>query len=263
MKKRIGMIFVLLVLLLFLAFFVFLFINNIYYHSYFKELEISDVMYEELTFEKYEKIRGRRHRSPRYEIYFYEYDEPFEITGIVINKFDEEALNLLVRKQKIQVYYEDDYDICQMKCGSITLLSFSDYKEKNVENQIIGMIISSIFMLIFIFLMSLFIYWDYNEEKQIKRIKNGDYKSELGKVKLECKIEDNIIQVYNFFEKWSLVINGNIVYKDIRIMKSKFCLKGRITINGKNKLVEAMMQSFILKLSFDGKVIKRKFFLVE
>lgn len=263
MKKRIGMIFVLLVLLLFLAFFVFLFINNIYYHSYFKELEISDVMYEELTFEKYEKIRGRRHRSPRYEIYFYEYDEPFEITGIVINKFDEEALNLLVRKQKIQVYYEDDYDICQMKCGSITLLSFSDYKEKNVENQIIGMIISSISMLIFIFLMSLFIYWDYNEEKQIKRIKNGDYKNELGKVKLECKIEDNIIQVYNFFEEWSLVINGNVVYKDIRIMKSKFCLKGRITINGKNKLVEAMMKSFILKLSFDGKVIKKKFFLVE
>jgi hypothetical protein len=31
----------------------------------------------------------------------------------------------------------------------------------------------------------------------------------------------------------------------------------------KNKLVEAMMKSFILKLSFDGKVIKKKFFLVE
>ena len=263
MKKRIGMIFILLVLLLFLAFFVFLFINNIYYHSYFKELECSDVMYEELTFEKYEKIRGRRHRSPRYEIFFYEYDEPFEITGIVINKFDEEALNLLVRKQKIQVYYEDDYDICQMKCGSITLLSFSDYKEKNVENQIIGMIISSIFMFIFICFVSLFIYWAYNEDNETKCIKNGNYKSELGKVKLECKIEDNIIQVYNFFEKWSLVINGNIVYKDIRIMKSKFCLKGRIKINGKNKLVEAMMKSFILTLSFDGKVIKKKFFLVE
>ena len=263
MKKRIGMIFVLLVLLLFLALFVVLFINNIYYHSYFKELEISDVMYEELTFEKYEKIRGRRHRSPRYEIYFYEYDEPFEITGIVINKFDEEALNLLVRKQKIQVYYEDDYDICQMKCGSITLLSFSDYKEENIENQALGIIISPILILMVLFLMSLFIYFDYNEEKQIKRIKNGDYKSELGKVKLECKIEDNIIQVYNFFEEWSLVINGNIVYKDIRIMKSKFCLKGRIKSNGKNKLVEAMMKSFILKLSFDGKVIKKKFFLVE
>ena len=51
MKKRIGMIFILLVLLLFLALFVFLFINNIYYHSYFKELECSDVMYEELTFD--------------------------------------------------------------------------------------------------------------------------------------------------------------------------------------------------------------------
>ena len=111
--------------------------------------------------------------------------------------------------------------------------------------------------------MSLFNYWAYNDDKQIKRIKNGELKSELGKLKLECKIEDNIIQVYNFFEKWSLVINGNIVYKDIRIMKSKFCLKGRIKINGKNKLVEAMMKSFILKLSFDGKVIKRKFFLVE
>ena len=257
------MIFILLVLLLFLALFVFLFINNIYYHSYFKELECSDVMYEELTFEKYEKIRGRRHRSPRYEIYFYEYDEPFEITGIVINKFDEEALNLLVRKQKIQVYYEDDYDICQMKCGSITLLSFSDYKEKNVENQIIGMIISSIFMFIFICFVSLFIYWAYNEDNETKCIKDGNYRSELGKLKLECKIEDNIIQVYNFLDEWSLVINGNIVYKDIRIMKSKFCLKGRIKINGKNKLVEAMMKSFILTLSFDGKVIKKKFFLVE
>ena len=150
-----------------------------------------------------------------------------------------------------------------MKCGSITLLSFSDYKEENVDNQTLGIIISPILILMVIFLMSLFIYWDYNEEKQIKRIKNGDYKSELGKVKLECKIEDNIIQVYNFFEKWSLVINDNVVYKDIRIMKSKFCLKGRIKINGKNKLVEAMMKSFILKLSFDGKVIKKKFFLVE
>ena len=263
MKKRIAKIFLLLVLLLFLAFFVFLFINNIYFHSYFKELECSDVMYEELTFEKYKKIRGSRHSSPRYEIYFYEYDEPFEITGIVINEFDEEALNDLVRNQKIQVYYEDDYDICQMKCGSITLLSFSDYKEENIENQTLGIIISPILMLMVIFLISLFIYWAYNDDKQIKHIKNGDLKSELGKVKLECKIEDNIIQVYNFFEEWSLVINGNVVYKDIRIMKSKFCLKGRIKSNGKNKLVEAMMKSFILKLSFDGKVIKKKFFLVE
>lgn len=263
MKNRILKIFILLVLLLFLALFVFLFINNIYYHSYFKELECSDVMYEELTFEKYKKIRGSRHSSPRYEIYFYEYDDPFEITGIVINKFDEEALNNLVRNQKIQVYYEDDYDICQMKCGSITLLSFSDYKEENIENQALGIIISPILMLMVIFLISLFIYWAYNDDKQIKHIKNGDLKSELGKVKLECKIEDNIIQVYNFLDEWSLVINGNIVYKDIRIMKSKFCLKGRIKINGKNKLVEAMMKSFILKLSFDGKVIKKRFFLVE
>ena len=119
-----------------------------------------------------------------------------------------------------------------MKSDSITLLAFSDYKEENVENLILGIIISPILMFIVLFLMSLFIYWDYNEEKQIKRIKSGNYKNELGKVKLECKIEDNIIQVYNFFEKWSLVINGNVVYKVIRIMKSKFCLKGRITING-------------------------------
>jgi hypothetical protein len=263
MKKRIGMIFILLVLLLFLALFVFLFINNIYYHSYFKELEISDVMYEELTFEKYEMIRGGRYSSTRYEIYFYEYDEPFEVSSFVLNKFDRDALNDLGRNQKIQVYYENDYDICQMKCGSITLLSFSDYKEENIENQTLGIIVSPILMLMAIFLISLFIYWAYNDDKQIKRIKNGDLKSELGKVKLECKIEDNIIQVYNFLDEWSLVINGNIIRKDFRIMKSKFCLKGRITINGKNKLVEAMMKSFILKLSFDGKVIKRKFFLVE
>ena len=158
MKKRIGMIFILLVLLLFLALFMFLFINSIYYYSYYKELEYSDVMYEELTFEKYEMIRGGRYSSTRYEIYFYEYDEPFEVSSFVLNKFDRDALNDLGRNQKIQVYYEDDYDICQMKCGSITLLSFSDYKEENIENQALGIIISPILILMVIFLMSLFIY---------------------------------------------------------------------------------------------------------
>ena len=190
-----------------------------------------------------------------------------------LKMIDKKFLNKLNIVKKTNKKYEIISNICRtLKVSSLKLLQQPDIqcfyrttvtKEENIENQALGIIISPILILMVIFLMSLFIYFDYNEEKQIKRIKNGDYKSELGKVKLECKIEDNIIQVYNFFEKWSLVINGNVVYKDIRIMKSKFCLKGRIKINGKNKLVEAMMKSFILKLSFDGKVIKKKFFLVE
>ena len=64
-----------------MGFFVFLFVNCINLYQFY-DLEYSDLNRRILTYEKCELIKKHK-SSDLYEIYFKEYNEPFEVSGIV------------------------------------------------------------------------------------------------------------------------------------------------------------------------------------
>ena len=267
MKKRIGEIFLLILGLLFVGFFVFFFFNCIKYQSVYNELTYDDLKYKELTFEKYEKIAGRRHRNVRYLIYFDEYDEPFEIIGVVVNKIDKTALDDLSKNQTLEVYYFVDssakyeYEICELKFGSTKILSLSDYKEANVRNQTLGIIICPIFVLIGLFLLWIYICWLYNDDMSIKLIKEGKYSTINGKVEIEYKIGNDVIQFCKYLDVYTLVINGNVVHKSVGFLFERFCLRGFIKIDNQRTSVEILKGYFITKLQIGKDVVSKKIVL--
>ena len=73
--------------------FMLLFLNCIKLYRSF-DVSYTDLKYEELTFERYEIAYRSRGGDP-YEIYFKEYEKPFEVDCITVKKLDKKAIKML------------------------------------------------------------------------------------------------------------------------------------------------------------------------
>ena len=85
-------------------------------------------------------------------------------------------------------------------------------------------------------------------------------KSNLGKVKLECKIDGNVIRVYNSVDMCSLVINGKVADRYYGLIGSNFVLSGKVKMDGKRIPVTAKMGNVNMRLYYDGNLVAKKFF---
>ena len=232
--------------------FTFMFLNSFYFYNEF-DLDYGDLIYEELTFDRFEKKRAYK-SSIRYEIYFNEYDKPFEISTISNKKLDKEALKSLNEGAIIKVYYCDtsnrnyDYEICEFSSESTMILSLADYVDTNQDNQISGMIVCPILMLMCAFLIYIFV-------RYIKAIDDEG----LGKIKIEYIEDGNAIRIHNSFDSCSLVINDKVVDRHYGIVSDKFELKGKIKVGDKKIPVKAVMSSFNIRLYYNGKMVGKKF----
>ena len=232
--------------------FTFMFCNSFYFYSEF-DLDYSDLTYKELTFDRFEKKRSGK-SSWRYEVYFNEYDKPFEISTITNRKLDKEALKSLKEGEIIKVQYRDasnrnyDYVICEFSSDSTVLLSLADYVKTNQDNQIAGMVVCPILMLMCAFLIFVF----------VRYIKAIDCEG-LGKIKIEHIEDGNVIRIYNSFDACLLVINDKVVDRHYGIVSDKFELKGKIKVGDKKIPIKAVMSSFNMRLYCDGKMVAKKF----
>jgi hypothetical protein len=143
-KISVGSVFIALVLLIWASFFAFLFINCI--KSYIKyDLNHFDLIYGELTFQKYEKISQKA--GAVFEIYFEEYEEPFAIDNITSKRADKTLLGELRAGDSVALYFCEKsvgkymYEICEMKADAGEILNLSDYVAENQNNQMVGMFV--------------------------------------------------------------------------------------------------------------------------
>ena len=105
MKNRIGSIIAAFFFLCEAVMFSFLFVNCINeYQKY--NVTIEELNYEKLTFDRYEQI-VRSNSGDTYEIYFMEYDFPFEIDGITQIELNKKQLKNLESGDILDVYYRN------------------------------------------------------------------------------------------------------------------------------------------------------------
>ena len=138
----VGKIFSLVLTILFLLLFIALLLFCIY--SYFRfDVDYSELTYSQLTFKEYKVAHVR---GEFYEIYFQEYEDPFEISIITAKRTNKTALKSLKANDTVDVYFCENssskynYTICEIKCGSTIPVSLDDYKGANQDNQRIGII---------------------------------------------------------------------------------------------------------------------------
>ena len=143
-RISVGSVFIALVLLIWVSFFAFLFVNCI--KSYVKyDVDHSDLIYRELTFQKYEKISQKA--GAVFEIYFEEYEEPFAIDNITQKRADKALLQELRTGDSVALYFCEKsvgkymYEICEMKADAGEILNLSDYVAENQNNQMVGMFV--------------------------------------------------------------------------------------------------------------------------
>ena len=262
MSKIVGRIIILSILLSCSVLFTWLFFNCIkLYNGY--NFEYSDLIYKELTYVKYDK-KSFGKSGYKWEIYFEEYDNPFEINSITLKKINKDEVNKLSSGTVLKVYFcESDskhyeYEVCDMKYGSINLLLLKDFIKVNQNNQVIGMIICPIMVACCIFLAVIFMIVTKEKVYPVIIDSNNDLKH-LGKLKIEYQTSGHTIQIYNSVELCSLVINGKIVDFYYGLVANKFVLKGEIEVEERIITVEAKMGYLNMKLFVDGKLVGKKF----
>ena len=81
----------------------------------------------------------------------------------------------------------------------------------------------------------------------------------LGRIRIEYKENDNIIQIYNSPRACSLVINNKVVDQYLGLVATRFCLKGEINTNNELITVEAKMGYFNMRLYYNGRLVAKKF----
>ena len=81
----------------------------------------------------------------------------------------------------------------------------------------------------------------------------------LGKIRIEYKENDNIIQIYNSPQVCSLVINNKVVAQYVGLVATRFCLKGEINTKDELITVEAKMGYFNMRLYYNGRLVAKKF----
>ena len=238
------------VILPFVCFFAFLFFNGV---VRYKELDMDydDLMREELTYEKWEEIRKLKLGS-RYSIYFREYEQPFCVDNIAHKKISRAALNRLKSDETLELYFCETsnrdyaYEICQMSSSTEMLLSLSDYIEVHRKNQIGLMIVSPILVFGVLF-MGWFVI------RNIIPIKaNGG----LGKRRIEYRIGENIIHVYDARQVCSLVINGKIF--DTSPYGKNFCLKGMVKSEGRVFRIQVRLGMATMWLYCNDRMVVKK-----
>ena len=159
-KQKLSTIFKFVLIALACILFLWLFINSISLLNHFNTLKVEDLTQEQLTFQRYERVSGRK--STMYEIYVHEYTKPLVIDNISIDGMDRDALESLVPNTIVTVYYcettvkDYDYEICQLTADSVSVLQFDDYINANKGNQTLGVIISPIAIAAGIFLIVYF-----------------------------------------------------------------------------------------------------------
>lgn len=243
------------------AMFLFLFFNSISLYSKF-DIEYRELIYEELTFRKYEKLNGYK-TDKKYIVYFEEYEKPFEISTISDKKLDKTLLANLITGESIKVFYKEnsskkyDYEICEFSHNDVVLLSLSDYVETNQKNQIVGMIVCPILVIMGLFLDCVFIYLFKVSNSSDEISKKS--KEKLGKIKIEHVDGENVIRIYNSPNVCSLVVNGKVVDQQFGVVASLFCLNGSMKKEGEIIPVEARMGYFNIRLYVDGKCIGKAF----
>ncbi|MBO5261772.1 MAG: hypothetical protein J6B45_01875 [Clostridia bacterium] len=92
----------------------------IYCYFWF-DVDYSELTYSQLTFKEYKVAHVR---GEFYEIYFQEYEDPFEISVITAMRTNKTALKSLKANDTVDVYFCENssskynYTICEIKCGS-------------------------------------------------------------------------------------------------------------------------------------------------
>ena len=252
-SNKIGVIAIIVVISLVSGLFAFLFFNCIASYSKF-DVSYGDLVYRELTFDRYEK-KPQGKSGYAYDIYFKEYDDPFQIDSIARKKVSGEALEQLVEWTMVKIYTTEsssrnyEYEICEMSQQNQMVLSLSDYVEANQENQIVGMIVCPLMVL-----DGLFLIWVTS-----RLSKPIGTKDDLGKIRIEYETNDNVIRVYNSPYVCSLMINGEIVDRYYGLEGNNFCLKGKLDIGEEKIAVEAKMGYFYMQLYYDGELVAKKF----
>lgn len=259
MTRKIDLIVIITILSLCSVLFSWLFIHCINLYNSF-DVQYSELVSEELTFNRYETIPMAR-GGDIYEIYFEEYDHPFEVSRITQKELNKKELAKLTKGTIFNVFYRDsdskkyEFEICEMKSDSVIILALSDFVRVNQNNQIVGIILCPILVGICIFLIVIFIKLGKSKLK-----KYNDFNSIiLGELKIEYKDGNNIVQIYNSPEVCSLVINDKVIDQFFGLVASTFTLKGKIEENGKVILIEAKMGYANMKLYYDGKLVKKIF----
>ena len=256
-NMRFGVIFCILLFLFFFGLGIFISFNSI---SLYLQYDISydDLFYEELTFNRYETktyVSGVRSIGYKYEIYFEEYEKPFEINTITNKKLDKTSLANLAENDIIKVYYRKDlakkyeYEICEIRHSSTILLSLSDYIKLNKNNQIVGMFLGPIYIIGSLFLISKFAIM----------LKNLNPKVDLGELKIKSTLYENEICIYQSINTCSLVINDKIIdqYRGTTIWDCT--LKGKLWTNSKKISIKAKIENGNLQLYGDDNLLVTKF----
>ena len=248
-----------------LGLFVFLVVNCILNYPKF-EISRDELMCEELTFEAYEIVRQHK-SSDFYEIYFEEYEKPFQISGVVQGGLSKSRLWELAPHTVMEVYYSEndsknyDYMICEMKQDSVVLLDLSDYIRLNQRNQVVGVIVCTMMCLVGLCLvqMMLRLFRLSIACDQNRKSKNG--RAKLGVLKQEYRINDNCIQAYCSLENCSLVMNGRIVDQNQFTAQNAVYVMGFFRLRGELKQgkertpVEARIGLFKMRLYYDGRCV--------
>ena len=149
-KQKLSTIFKFVLIALMCILFLWLFINSISLLNHFNTLKVEDLTQEQLTFQRYERVSGRK--STMYEIYVHEYTKPLVIDNISIDGMDRDALESLTPNTVVTVYYcettvkDYDYEICQLTADSVSVLQFDDYINANKGNQTLGVIIAPVLL---------------------------------------------------------------------------------------------------------------------
>lgn len=160
MKNKITTLFALIFLSLCLLPFGYVFIKSARDYKYFSA-SYNELQYEQLTFKSYRKIvKHLRNNTAIYEIHVAEYNEPFCIGVITQKELDLVALRELVIGDTIELYYQSSntnrytFEILEMKGNDNIILALSDCQEINKDSQKSSILISSIYILLYLIWMS-------------------------------------------------------------------------------------------------------------
>lgn len=82
---------------------------------------------------------------------------------------------------------------------------------------------------------------------------------ELGRLRIEYRKDDNVIQIYNSPKVCSLVINDKVVDEYKGTVATRLTLKGTIEKDGKVDQIEAKMGAFYMQLFYNGVLVSKKF----
>ena len=158
---KIGSIVIVALLLSGIVLFTFLLINTITGYPQY-DITYRDLIYQELTFERYERISQGK-SGYAYDIYFREYESPFRIYSFITKKVDKVALSQLDEAKTVQVYLhkltdnQGEYlELCELHDNQISILSLSDYVKANQSNLLWGVVSCSFFILDCLFLLWMF-----------------------------------------------------------------------------------------------------------